>query len=400
LNSPATPPAGPVIFAQNLFLPEDLGGSRYPIEVVPRIAARGRPVTVVTSRLHGKFPPIPGVDYRLYPITRFHSLATHASNVISAAWSFRGPRTDPRTVLVAGSYDVALAASLAGLTNRVPLVFLYHSEFYSEWVQALGHGVRDLGRRAIRSYMRWVERRVFGAAARIVAVSQFSATQIRARSPELAHKIVVVPTGVDTAFFQPPASKQAARAAVGVYDDGLLLLGVGRLAGVKQFDRLVDAVALLGQLGVPARLLIAGEGPMRPDLERQARELGIADRVELRGFRDGPALRALMQAADLQVCSSAFENFSLAILEGMACGTPVVGTPGGGTPELVGEVDADLVLPNDSSAAMAELIARLSRQPGRLAELGARARAMVAERYDWERIVDRLDSLLAEVTAG
>lgn len=392
-------PSGRVIFAQNLFLPQDLGGSRYPIEVVPRIAGRGHPVTVLTSRLHGRFPSIPGIDYRLYPITRFHSMATHASNIVSAAWSFSGLKLDRGTALVAGSYDVALAASLAGATDRAPLVFLYHSEFYSEWVQALGHGPRDLARRGIRAYMEWVERRVFGAAARIVAVSQFSAAQIRARTPEFSSKIVVVPTGVDTSFFQPSVDRRSARAAVGVHDDSLLLLGVGRLAGVKQFDRLVDAVARLGQLGVRARLLLAGEGPMRPDLERQARELGIADRVELRGFCDGPALRALMQAADLQVCSSAFENFSLAILEGMACGTPVVGTPGGGTPELVGDVDPDLVLPNDSSAAMAELIARLSRQPGRLAALGASARAMVAERYDWERIVDRLDSLLAEVTA-
>ena len=104
-----------------------------------------------------------------------------------------------------------------------------------------------------------------------------------------------------------------------------------------------------------------------------------------------------MQAADLQVCSSAFENLSLAILEGMACGTPVLGTPGGGTRELVGDIDPALVLPDDRPDSIADALPGLLADRDRLAALGQKARALAVERYDWERVVDQLEAVCGEV---
>ena len=86
----------------------------------------------------------------------------------------------------------------------------------------------------------------------------------------------------------------------------------------------------------------------------------------LAGYCDPPRLRAYMQAADLQVCSSAFENLSLAILEGMACGTPVLGTPGGGTPSSARAAYPQLVLPDDSAATMSDALPVWLADPGRL----------------------------------
>jgi glycosyltransferase involved in cell wall biosynthesis len=106
-----------------------------------------------------------------------------------------------------------------------------------------------------------------------------------------------------------------------------------------------------------------------------------------------------MQAADLQVYSSAFENLSLAILEGMACGTPVMGTPGGGTPELVGQIDPDLVLGDDHAHTLADALPVWLADGERLAQLGQRARTIAVERYDWERVVDGLEVVCAEVTS-
>jgi glycosyltransferase involved in cell wall biosynthesis len=104
-----------------------------------------------------------------------------------------------------------------------------------------------------------------------------------------------------------------------------------------------------------------------------------------------------MQAADLQVCSSAFENLSLAILEGMACGTPVLGTPGGGTPELLGALDPNLVLADDRPATMTDALPVWLSNSARLVRLGARARSLAVERYDWERVVDGLEAVCREV---
>jgi glycosyltransferase involved in cell wall biosynthesis len=176
-----------------------------------------------------------------------------------------------------------------------------------------------------------------------------------------------------------------------------MVLGVGRLAGVKQFDRLITAFAVACARGLRARLVVAGDGPQRDTLERLVDTYGVRERVMLAGHCDRPRLRALMQAADLQVCSSAFENLSLAILEGMACGTPVLGTPGGGTPELLNQVDPQLVLADDHAHTMADALPEWLGDRPRLARLGQRAREVAVERYDWERVVDGLEAVCSEV---
>ena len=382
-----------ILFARNLFLPEDLGGNRYPYETIRRLGERGHAVAVVTPRLHHHFPPLNGVRYHLYPVARPHPAVSHFTNLVGSTLALRKvPRAD---VALAGSYDLAVALGWAHHVPRTPLVFLFHSEFYSEWVQA-----RGVARSLLRRYMAAVERRVFALSARIVAVSEFSARQIGSRAAEATHKVRVIPTGVETDFFQPPASKSAARAAVGLTTGEPLVIGVGRLAGVKQFDRLITAFAVAVARGLEARLVIAGDGPERSTLERLVATYGVQNRVQLAGYCDRERLRAFMQAADLQVCTSAFENLSLAILEGMSCGTPVLATPGGGTPELVGQIDPGLVLENDHAHTIADALPAWLSDRDRLAKLGQRARNIAVERYDWERVVDGLEAVCREVAVA
>jgi glycosyltransferase involved in cell wall biosynthesis len=379
-----------ILFARNLFLPDDLGGNRYPYETIRRLGGRGHAVTVVTPRLHDRFPALEGVRYRLYPVSRPHPAVSHFTNLIGATFALR--TTPKHDVAIAGSYDAALALGWARVVPRSPLVFLFHSEFYSEWVQS-----RGLVRPLLRRYMAAIERRVFALSSRIIAVSEFSARQIRSRLPGATDRVRVIPTGVDTDFFRPPIDKASARAELGLASDEPLVLGVGRLAGVKQFDRLISAFAVAGARGLQARLVIAGGGPERETLERLIATYGVGDKVKLAGYCDPLRLRSFMQAADLQVCSSAFENLSLAILEGMACGTPVLGTPGGGTPELVGAIDPALVLKNDHTHTLADALPVCLADRARLERLGQRARSIAVERYDWERVVDGLEAVCNEV---
>jgi glycosyltransferase involved in cell wall biosynthesis len=258
---------------------------------------------------------------------------------------------------------------------------------------------RTLARHLLQRYMAAAERRVFALSSRIVAVSQFSARQIRSRAPHAADRVRVLPTGVDTQYFTPAADKAAARAELGMSADTPLVLGVGRLAGVKQFDRLVTAFSVACARGLVAKLVIAGGGPERTKLDNLIATYGMQERIQLAGYCNPSQLRAFMQAADLQVCSSAFENLSLALLEGMACGTPVMGTPGGGTPELVEPIDPGLVLENDHAHTLADALPIWLGDRQRLASLGRRARELAVERYDWERVVDGLEAVCSEVVA-
>jgi glycosyltransferase involved in cell wall biosynthesis len=388
-----SPARSSILFARNLFLPADLGGNRYPYETMRRLGERGHPITVATPRLHPQFPPLTGVRYHLYSVLRPHPAISHFTNLLGATLALRGiTRHD---VALAGSYDAALALGWSGTVPRTPLVFLFHSEFYSEWVQA-----RMTVRRFLRRYMAATERRVFSLSRRIIAVSEFSARQIASRAPRAADRIRIVPTGVDTTYFHPPLTRRAARAEIGLDPDVPLVVGVGRLAGVKQFDRLITGFAVACARGLKAHLVVAGDGPERGKLDKLIATYGMGERITLAGYCDPPRLRAFMQSADLQVVSSAFENLSLAILEGMACGTPVLGTPGGGTPELVGAIEPGLVLEDDHAHTLADALPAWLADQDRLAHLGQCARALAVERYDWERVVDGLEAVCAEVVSA
>jgi hypothetical protein len=93
----------PVLFARNLFLPDDLGGNRYPFETMRRFAARGYPVTVATPRLHDHFPPLDNLRYHLYSIRRPHPAVSHFTNLLGSTLALRSLRG--YSVEHSGSYD-------------------------------------------------------------------------------------------------------------------------------------------------------------------------------------------------------------------------------------------------------------------------------------------------------
>src|SRR2546423_2426408 len=114
------------------------------------VGERGPPATVATPRLHDRFPPLPNVQFHLYPVQRPHPAISHVTNLVGATMAFRS--LAPHSVAIAGSYDAALALGWARVVPRTPLVFLFHSEFYSEWVQS-----RALRRQVLRRYMAAIE---------------------------------------------------------------------------------------------------------------------------------------------------------------------------------------------------------------------------------------------------
>ena len=381
-----------VAFARNLFFPEDFGGNRYPFEVVHRLIARGHELTVITGRSAGD--PKRGLDgarFLTFPVSRANPLATHLTNVVCCLPALlRALRGKPQ-VLVVSSYDVALACLLLRrFWPGLPLLFIYHSEFYSEWAQRLP---ARLGGGLVRRYMAWVQRTVLSGAHAIVAVSEFSQRQIVASAPAIADRVRVIPTGVDTVSFQAEVPKPEAKARLGLDPAATLLLAVGRLSYVKGFDLLLDALATMK---APPRTIIAGEGPERAALEAQIERLGLADVVTLAGYKPASELSKYMRAADLQVCSSRFENHSLAIVEALACGTPVAGTPTGGTPEILSRVDPRLLFSAASAEAISAGLEALLSDPDLLAELGGRCRQLAAACYDWGHVIDHLEALLQE----
>lgn len=140
------------------------------------------------------------------------------------------------------------------------------------------------------------------------------------------------------------ASRVGGVVDVGLFypDDGMLrdrssvaLIAVGRVERPKGYDLLLDAVHRLVSEGVSVKLIIVGEGSDQPRLSKKAQDLGLGNRVEFTGYMNRDQLAKTMRKSDLYVSGSEQEGFSLALLEALASGLPVVATDVGGVAEVV-----------------------------------------------------------------
>lgn len=226
------------------------------------------------------------------------------------------------------------------------------------------------------------------AAADLVIVNSDSvADEIRARR-SVAGEMVVVPNGVDIAFFTPGASGSRGR----------YLLFVGRLVGQKGLDTLLQAFRVVVERFPDLRLVIAGAGDLELLVRRLARHLGVPDRVELVGWQGREELVPLYRAAAALVMPSHYEPFGMVALEAMACGCPLVASRTGGLAEFVEDgVDGFLCSAGDH-LAFARRLADLLGDPARARAMGEAARRR-AVRYDWDSIARRTYELYRGVAS-
>lgn len=131
----------------------------------------------------------------------------------------------------------------------------------------------------------------------------------------------VIPTGIDTRRFSPVSRSSAVREKYGIGDSPLLLY-VGRVAFEKSIDRIIMQLPLLNDIST--KLIIAGDGPARGELERLVSSMHLSDRVIFTGFIPDADLPDYYKAADVFVSASKFETQGITMLEAMACGKPVV----------------------------------------------------------------------------
>lgn len=173
--------------------------------------------------------------------------------------------------------------------------------------------------------------------------------------------------------------------------DEPVILAVGRLAEQKNHARLLDAAALLHSTGVEARYLIAGDGPLRASLERRTTDLGLGDHVRFLGLRRD--VGALMARADLLAFSSDWEGLSIAALEGLAAGTPIVTTPVEGMQALLADEAAGVIAPEMSAQGLADAIATLLADPARRKEMGRAGRDLARRSFSLEAMLDAYEQL-------
>jgi sugar transferase (PEP-CTERM/EpsH1 system associated) len=234
---------------------------------------------------------------------------------------------------------------------------------------------------------------------RVVAVSAPLAEYLATRLRVPRAKLRVIPNGI----LLPPSVAAEELAAVRRQlriPAGAQVVGtVGRLDPVKAYDRLILAFAELHRAAAPPAgpmvLLLVGDGPERPRLEQLAQAAGVADAVRFLGWRKD--VHRLLGLMDAFVLPSESEGTSLSLLEAMAAGVPVIATAVGGTPDVLGDSGAGLLVPPGDLPALVGALKGLLRDPERRKSLGSKGRARVEQHYSFGAMARAYDELYHEL---
>jgi glycosyltransferase involved in cell wall biosynthesis len=237
-----------------------------------------------------------------------------------------------------------------------------------------------------RGPFRHVERRLLRLADRIVTITDalraFTIEQVGADE----RKVETIHYGLDA----PPAA-WGSNPPDDVPPDARVIVSTSRLVAQKGVD---EAIRALESLPEDVVLVVLGEGPERPQLERLARELGVARRVFLLGRV--PDVGAWLRRAVCYVHPARWEGFGLGVLEAMHAGLPVVATRASSLPELVADGETGYLVPVDDPVSLAAALERALGHP----ELGAAGRARALREFSVARMADRHAALYATLVSA
>jgi glycosyltransferase involved in cell wall biosynthesis len=266
---------------------------------------------------------------------------------------------------------------------QLPLVFTFHTRYrdYSHYISLNQTVVKEIIDRWLGVYMHQCQH---------IVVPSESIRKLLADLYGVHDRVSVIPTGIDLRPYQTKNNRRHFRQQKGWGDDRVLI-SVGRLAKEKNWHILLDAAAEVMSTLPDARLVIMGEGEERHSLEDQARQLGIAERVELPGAIPFAEVPQHLFAADLFCFASITETQGLVTLEAMAADLPVVAVDASGTSDVINH-EVEGLLTENSAQALAQAIVRTLHDDHLCNSLRAAARAKV-QAYDIRRQAERLTAV-------
>lgn len=354
-----------------------------------------------------------GAEYQLYELLRAIDRSRFVPEVIVLAeggyWAepIRRLGIDVHEIPRAGGLDLRRLARLRRRlrTSRPDILHAvrWSGNSYGR-LAALGLGVPVViaSERVHEEHRPWVRRaidRLLDPVTNAYLVNcEAIAAGLRGQVGIAAHRIRVIPNGIDLARLPPPlADRRAGRVAAGLAPERRLVAGVGRLTAQKDFTTfLAAAEAIVGAIP-DVDLVIVGEGEERGALEARARELGLEERLRFLGLRhDVPTL---LRGVDVLLMTSRFEGFPNAVLEAMAMGAVAVATAVGGCGELIRDGETGTLIPPGDPAAAACAVIDVLKDTPRATSMAGAARRHVERELTVEVLARRTEAFYAELLA-
>ena len=313
-------------------------------------------------------------------------------HIIPATGSFNGrylirlvrlARQHKVDVIVAHLYGSAVYASLAGMILSIPVVSVLHGQTDVPQEERFASLKSAIVRRGSR---------------KVVFVSERLQDYLAPRLALARSQCVVIPNGVDTEVFRAWPDRSL-RTELALRDDAILVGAIGNIRAPKAYDVLLHAARLLVDRSPRFHFVIAGDGANRlgDELTELSRKLAIEGHVTFLGLR--PDVARVLNNLDAYVLSSHTEGFSIACVEAMACGVPVVATRSGGPEEILAG-EAGVLVPPDDPTAIADALDRVVGSKDLASALTVRALQRVRQEYSLGMMIARYEDLLTRVVRG
>jgi len=236
-----------------------------------------------------------------------------------------------------------------------------------------------------RIYLKWLLKHTD----KIIAPSQELALKSTIVKP--SEEIIYIPNGVDTDRFNPDIRPYDIRTLYSIPKDGLILLCPRRLDPKNGIHYLIESAAYVLREISNVYFLIVGDGdkPYREYLEKLSYEKGVSGKTVFAGKVNNTHMPGYYSSCDIVVLPSLVEATSVAGLEGMACGKPIIGTKVGGIPEIVTNKENGLLVAPANPQSLAQAIIALLKDRDKCRDFGLNGRRLALDKFDWKIIAQR-----------
>ena len=355
------------------------GLERYYAELVTRLPPLGTEVTGLVYELKDS-PEIKGLN--------LISFGTQDKNVVLQYWHQRRlvkTYLNREIDIVVSHCTPSMFPSLAHLGDK-PLICHFHGPRYLE------RAVEGANPLSVR-LSKYIEQKVYARTDHAITLSHYMKRVLVKTYGFSEEKISVVPGGVNVEHFKQTISRQEARQELGLPSDRPLIVTVRRLARRMGLDHLIEAIHEIRVTCPDILLVIAGKGRLQKELDDQIRARNLTRHVHMVGTVTDRELPLLYRAADFSIVpSSAYEGFGLILVESLASGTPVLGTPVGAIPEVLGPLEKSLLLEGASTRQLADGICEALSGGRKLPSMND-CESYAVEHYAWPLVISSINSV-------
>jgi glycosyltransferase involved in cell wall biosynthesis len=399
-----------ILFASDVSIKNVIGGAeRVLYEKSTGLSNKGHDVHILTRRLPVHFTDhesIDGVEEWRYDVDAANGLSFLRSTIVNGKklFDFLEGRYAFQFINFHQPFS-AFSVLRSPLSRSIKKIYTCHSLSFEEYRSRNRVPPGFIGKMGylLNVQMRkYIEGRCLRETNRITVESLFTQEKLRCSYGISPDKVTVVPGGVDLKRFSNSGDKAAIRQRLHIPADRFVLFTVRNLVARMGLDNLIHAMRDVVKDCPDVYLVIGGEGPLKERLLSLVRSLHLENNVALVGFIPEDDLPDYYRMADIFVLPTLeLEGFGLVTLEAMASAVPVLGTPVGGTVEILSRFDPACLFADARPESMAALIVEKYRafkhQPALYRDISVRCRSFVENNYSWENNIKQMENIFRDL---